>query len=551
VKNLWWAVWRRSKYGLILGVCASAASGASRAGLLALVNAGFSGAHVSLRSYVLLCLAVPMFSLTAELVNVRTITDTMQYVMLRTVRQVLRIPLQYAEQIGAHRILTVLTQDVLMVTGGLQIIPALALHGSVVLGCVLYLAWLSPRVLMAALAFVVIGAITFRGAHLLARGHLLRARQTAEEIFRNLETMTRALKELKLSRQRRSGFLDRDLTPAAVEYRLHTLRSAAAYSLSGNWSQLIFFAVMGALIFAPSWTGASGRLVGGYGLTLLFLLGPLTAILGSTTVLATAWTAAGRLTGLIATLEPLQREQLEQDGTRLHGDWDAIHLCEVTHRYIDRDGATGFMLGPIDATIDRGDIVFLVGGNGSGKTTLAKMICGLYQPEAGEMRLGSQVIGPNEIGSYRELFGGVFSDYFLFDTIAGAEDGSQDAAIAAQLATFDLANKVKVQQGKYSTTAVSQGQRKRLALLTACLEGRQLLVFDEWAAEQDPTFKRLFYHAILPSLKASGKTVIVVTHDDTYFDVADQVIKLDFGQVVQRKYKTTTSSLAVSSVGGR
>jgi putative ATP-binding cassette transporter len=78
-----------------------------------------------------------------------------------------------------------------------------------------------------------------------------------------------------------------------------------------------------------------------------------------------------------------------------------------------------------------------------------------------------------------------------------------------------------------------------------------LLVFDEWAAEQDPTFKRLFYHAILPSLKASGKTVIVVTHDDTYFDVADQVIKLDFGQVVQRKYKTTTSSLAVSSVGGR
>ena len=71
------------------------------------------------------------------------------------------------------------------------------------------------------------------------------------------------------------------------------------------------------------------------------------------------------------------------------------------------------------------------------------------------------------------------------------------------------------------------------ALIVALLEGKQVFVFDEWAADQDPLFRKIFYQRLLPELKSRGKTVVAVTHDDRYFAVADQVIKLEEGKVVQ------------------
>ena len=87
--------------------------------------------------------------------------------------------------------------------------------------------------------------------------------------------------------------------------------------------------------------------------------------------------------------------------------------------------------------------------------------------------------------------------------------------------------------GVFSTTRLSRGQRKRLALVTAYLEDRPIYLFDEWAADQDPLFRRVFYQRLLPELKRRGKTVVAVTHDDRYFDAADQLIKLEEGKVVK------------------
>jgi putative ATP-binding cassette transporter len=88
-----------------------------------------------------------------------------------------------------------------------------------------------------------------------------------------------------------------------------------------------------------------------------------------------------------------------------------------------------------------------------------------------------------------------------------------------------------VKDGVLSTTALSQGQRKRLALLTAYLEDRPIYLFDEWASDQDPFFRDIFYKQLLPELKRRGKTVFVISHDDRYFDIADRAIKLDYGKV--------------------
>jgi putative ATP-binding cassette transporter len=69
-------------------------------------------------------------------------------------------------------------------------------------------------------------------------------------------------------------------------------------------------------------------------------------------------------------------------------------------------------------------------------------------------------------------------------------------------------------------------------LLTAYIEDRPIYVFDEWAADQDPFFKRVFYYNFLPELKARGKAVLVISHDDRYYNVADRIIRLDCGSVV-------------------
>jgi putative ATP-binding cassette transporter len=101
------------------------------------------------------------------------------------------------------------------------------------------------------------------------------------------------------------------------------------------------------------------------------------------------------------------------------------------------------------------------------------------------------------------------------------------------LKRLHLDHKVQVNDGAFSTRDLSQGQRKRLALVVAYLEDRPFYVFDEWAADQDPAFKDVFYQVLLPDLRARGKTVLAISHDDRYFHLADRRIKLEDGQIVE------------------
>ena len=83
------------------------------------------------------------------------------------------------------------------------------------------------------------------------------------------------------------------------------------------------------------------------------------------------------------------------------------------------------------------------------------------------------------------------------------------------------------------TIDLSRGQRKRLALLTAYLEDRPFYIFDEWSSDQDPVFRKIFYTQILPELKARGKAILVISHDDPYFHLADRCIKMEDGKLQQ------------------
>jgi putative ATP-binding cassette transporter len=209
----------------------------------------------------------------------------------------------------------------------------------------------------------------------------------------------------------------------------------------------------------------------------------------------------------------------------------SLELVNVTYPYHKADTDDYFVLGPINLQINRGESVFLVGGNGSGKSTLAKILTGLYSPKSGEVVLDGARICDTNRDWYRQHFSAIFSDFHLFSKLLGVDHPHLDRKAEYYLDKLKLVGKVSVDQGRLSTLKLSQGQRKRLALLTSYLEDRLIYLFDEWAADQDPVFKDLFYTEILPDLKQSDKTVIVISHDDRYFHLADKLVKLEDGKV--------------------
>jgi putative ATP-binding cassette transporter len=218
--------------------------------------------------------------------------------------------------------------------------------------------------------------------------------------------------------------------------------------------------------------------------------------------------------------------------------WTSLEMRGVTHHYTQEMEGSDFTLGPVDLALSPGELVFLIGGNGSGKTTLAKILTGLYSPETGVIRFNGENVTHDNRDLYRQNFSVIFADFYLFENLIGLDDQELDARASRYLAQLQLQHKVRVKDGALSTIDLSQGQRKRLALLTAYLEDRPIYVFDEWAADQDPLFREIFYFQVLPELIEKGKTVIVISHDDRYYHLAHRIIRLDYGKIEYDRYNT-------------
>jgi putative ATP-binding cassette transporter len=247
--------------------------------------------------------------------------------------------------------------------------------------------------------------------------------------------------------------------------------------------------------------------------------------------------------GLSLAAESVERSTFE--ASQSHG-YERLKLEAVTHSYDNEDG-DGFKLGPVDLRFRPAEVVFLVGGNGSGKTTLAKVLTGLYAPDEGAIFLDGERITNETRDQYRQLFATVFSDFYLFESLLGLKSDALHEEALHYLRRLQLDRKVQVVDGVLSTTDLSHGQRKRLALLTAYLEDRPFYVFDEWAADQDPLFKEIFYLRLLPELKLRGKTVVVISHDERYFHVADRVLKLNYGKMEPEIVASFKSAVVVSN----
>lgn len=541
---------RYSKSLVLLAILAGIVSGAASTGLLALINAALtqSGSRADLLAlFVALCVVVPLSRAASELLLAHLGQRTILELRMQLSRSILAVPLRRLEEIGPHRILSTLTDDVPTFTNVVGMIPILCINGAIFAGALVYLAWLSWKVFAAVVVLILLAVVGYQVPMLRGVRLMRQARVLNDELYGHFRALTEGAKELKLHGRRRQAFFDQELKGTAESVCERNLRGIRIYTLAASWGQLLVFVIIGLLVFGlPEVATTDAQTLTGYTLTLLYLMTPLQLIMNSLPTLGRANVALDRVEQMGLRLSSAAAEE-ETAAVEASPRWERIELDGVTHAY-RRDGEEGeFVLGPIDLAIERGELLFIAGGNGSGKTTLAKILTGLYVPAAGTIRLDGQPVADADRERYRQLFAVVFSDFFLFRNLLGLEAPDLDERAGELLSRLQLQHKVRVEGGRLSTTDLSQGQRKRLALLTAYLEDRPIYLFDEWAADQDPYFKEVFYHGLLPNLKAAGKTVVVISHDDRYYGAGDRIVKLENGKIVADVPGEAAAQLALRS----
>jgi putative ATP-binding cassette transporter len=527
LRSSWWMV--------AIAVLTGFLSGGSTASLIALISRALTQTSTSAVTtiawtFVGLSAVALTTSVISQLMLIQLAQQAVFQLRLSLSRQILASELAHLEKLGTPRLLATLTDDVQAVTDAVRLVPFLCIDLATVAGGLVYITWLSWQVffLVVGLTIVALGSCGWlleRGKKLLAS-----AREEQDHLFRHFRAVTEGTKELKLHYWRRQAFLQEDLQPTAAAFRRYSVRGLTMFAITSSWGKLIFFFAVGFVLFAlPKFMTLNPQTISGYVLTFTYLMLPMDGLVSQLPTISRADIALSKIESLGLSLA--SRAEAPSVPAPTSTSWQELTLKGVSYTYQTDQEDACFVLGPIDLTLRRGEIIFIVGGNGSGKSTLAKLITGLYAPEKGEIYLDGQLIDAEYREWYRQHFSVVFADFYLFDRLLGLDQADLDAQAQRYLKRLHLDRKVTVTQGQLSTTALSQGQRKRLTLLTAYLENRPLYLFDEWAADQDPTFKDLFYTEFLPQLQKQGKTVIVISHDDHYFHLSDRVLKLNYGQI--------------------
>lgn len=513
----------------ISAIVLTALSGAATAGVLSEVNAvlGGTASAKALLGFVALAGGALLAGVIAQLVYLRLATDTVYAIRTSLCRQILGLPQRRLEELGRARLNAALTEDVPAIATAIVGMPPVLGACAAILAGIGYLGYMSRAGLVLTIAMMC-GALAgivglLRIHHTLDRA----TRRAVGTLYEHFRGLLEGSKELRLHRPRRASFFENGIVKTAADVRRRTVAAGRAASVLVAWSRLLLFCWLGLLVFAGAHFGMSLGSMRAYAVVIVYLLSPIELVLG---FLPTASRAAVALEGVRKLGVELSSTVELQDSPRRAGSFESLEVEGATMTYrVERDNRT-FTLGPIELYLTPGRVVFIVGGNGSGKSTLAKMLAGIYPPERGEIRLDDTLVTDELRDWYRQHFSAIFPDFHVFDPAWGLD--TTDEALRRILGDLQLDHKVSVENGTFSTTDLSSGQRKRLALVVALAENKPVYVFDEWASDQDPIFKRIFYTKILPGLKARKKLVIVVSHDERYFNVADQIIKLEEGMIV-------------------
>jgi putative ATP-binding cassette transporter len=544
---------KRSCFACVLAGILAMAGGGITVALLALINHVVLSGDYSAKMvwlFVSLTIARLLASGIGHIVIVRLSARSTYEMSMDLVFRIMQVPLRRLEEIGQPRLMAIFSRDIAVVSNLIVVMPYQLVNLIIIIGSLVYLGILSGQVCVGIMVIGGLGIVSFSLPIMYARRYFYLAREENDSLHKHFRSVIEGAKELKLHCSRQHIFVRHVLEKVALNVRKYKVKGTSIYAVASHWNRLLFFVYVGLLIFtAPSFLKIGPAGLAGYILVLLYMMAPIEAIQNAIPAIVGAEVALKRLEDFDLSLveEP---PGLNEDSlvNKLH-KCNTLRLEQVVYSYRNSEDDSHFRLGPLSLTLSRGEVVFLVGGNGSGKTTLVKVLVGLYRPEAGEIYFDDVRITDEIIELYRQQFSVVFQDFWLFESLFGLqEDSDLDRDANRWLEVLELQDKVKVEEGVLSTIQLSRGQQKRLALLTGLMEDRPFYVFDEWAADQDPVYKRVFYEEILPNLKNQGKAVLVITHDDRYWHLADRLVKLDSGQMSYRNLFTERPSYSRNSV---
>jgi len=490
------------------------------------------------------CILIVICRTLSQVILARTAMDVASDMRIKLYGNIACAPVSSLEYIGSAKLVTTITTDVPRIVMGAQVLPDLLVSAITLIGMLSFLLYLNTAVFRFVLECILFGAVTFEIPVFIAKRFFIRAGSSSDALQKSIDGLIRGIKELKLNDAKRDAYFDTDLFANEQKLLRAQKTGNTVMKLATSYGDMICFFAIGAIAFVfVNYHSINNQELIGVVMALLYITGPISVILNMMPQLTVASVSFARVSDLIASLP----DEKILPSTKA-APWKNIKLIQVRYQHMAPDETPGFEVGPLDLEFNKGEITFIVGGNGSGKSTLCKLLTLHYPATSGEIYFGDSLITPESIGTYRQEVAAIYSDYYLFERLLG--NPVLQSEVEHYLRMLKLEHKVSYENGRFSTLALSDGQRRRVALVAALVEDKEFYLFDEWAADQDPSFKEAFYSEILPSLRAKNKVVIVITHDDRYFNVADKVISMADGVVASTYFRSSPSALASELVWG-
>ncbi len=591
---------------ITIAIVAGLVSGVGNALLISLINREVHEGHAvnALQYFSILAIFIIVTSMISQFMLIFLSQNAIYELRVKLSKNILSSPLEHLERLKENRLLVSFTDDVHTLTHAVASVPNICVDFATVVGCFVYFAWLSNALFVLTIASTV-SAIWFVQTILNKAERLFfKSREEEDTLFKDFKALMSGIKELKLNQSKRQAFMEKELQSSAVRLRQLNTKAMKRFAIANGFGQLSQFLSLGFILFIlPLFLDIPLTMLAAYVLIGTFIALPMQNMLNRIPELVRGNIALRKIERmklslsslseadtLVLSISPSCQLQFQAVTYLYHPELPpfppegfpeghppfppeglsqgfanslpalALESPSSERKLIlfpshppysqkgnppppPRTDEKGFLLGPISFSWQPGELIFIIGGNGSGKSTLAKLITGLYPPLSGAIYLNGKRITQDNVEWYRQHFSAIFYDFYLFDSFLGFDRPNLDQEVENYLIQLQLAHKVTVKNGVLSTTELSQGQRKRLALLTAYLEDRPIYLFDEWAADQEPRFRELFYKQILLQLKERGKIVIVISHDERYFHLADHIIKLDYGAVESEQTVQQSGSL--------
>ncbi|MFA7242364.1 MAG: cyclic peptide export ABC transporter [Sulfuricellaceae bacterium] len=459
------------------------------------------------------------------------VEEVLRKVRMRITDKIRHTELEFIENTGYSDIYNCLSQDTVQISQSATVVFA-SIEAAIMLAfAMLYIAWLTLHGFLFTLGAITLGAWVFMAK----RNGIIRdidmATKSEVRFFTSLDHTLSGFKEVKINRARSHDLF---MHQVGIATEVQNLKSRAGINavFVMMFSEVFFYILIATVLFVwPYFEKTDPAVVIKLTASILFIIGPLDLLFGSLPLFIKADVAVNNLRTLESKVDAVTKGvQVGEPPEHAGLVFKELVFRNVYFAYKDAEGAAQFKVGPIDFELRSGEIVFIVGGNGSGKSTLLKLLTGLYYPLEGAININGESLDQEIYPDYRELFSIIFTDFHLFDRLYGVA-APDEGLVKSLLKKMGLAEKTKFRNGSFTNTNLSTGQRKRLAFISAILDDRQIYIFDELAADQDPGFRKRFYEDLLPELRNQGKTIVAVTHDDKYFSTADRVLKMDEGHL--------------------